>query len=146
MLNIDELRGEAEAGSVVAQSVLGIALLEGLDIERNYDEAFRWLAAASAKGAPRAMVNLGTMYEHGFGIAPDADLACQLYERGARAGEFLGCVFLARTFANGARGTVDDAAALEWYLRAAEMRDDIVDCAELSEAEAYVAAHSHPAA
>jgi TPR repeat protein len=145
MSNIEELRRSAEAGSVVAQSVLGISYLWGYDVERDYEQAFKWLTEASSQGAPRALVNLGTMYEHGLGRSVDIDAACALYEQGARAGEFFGNVYLARTFANGIRGAVDEASALKWYRRAAEMRNQVMDCVELQEAEAYVASHN-PAA
>jgi TPR repeat protein len=144
MTDIEELRKKADAGSVVAQSVLGISYLHGYDVERNYEEAFRWLYAASAEGASRAMVNLGMMYEHGLGTEPNIDVALDLYERGARRGEFLGCIYLARLLANGASGQVDEASALMWYRRAAEQRDQVMDCDELKEADAYIASHSGP--
>jgi localization factor PodJL len=145
MTDIEELRRNAEAGNVVDQSVLGICYLWGYDVERDYAEAFKWLTQASSRGAPRAMVNLGTMYERGLGTPINIDAACALYEQGALAGEFFGNVYLARIFANGIRGSVDEVSALKWYRQAAEMRNQVMDCEELQEAQAYVASHS-PAA
>jgi len=145
MSDIEELRRNAEAGSIVDQTVMGISYLWGYDVEQDYGEAFKWLTLASSQGVPRAIVNLGAMYERGLGTAINIDAACALYEQGARAGEFFGKVYLARSFANGIRGAVDEASALKWYRRAAEMRNEVMDCVELQEAEAYVASHS-PAA
>jgi TPR repeat protein len=141
MTEIEKLREKAEKGSVVAQSVLGIRYLHGYDVERDYAEAFRWLSAASAHHAPRAMVNLGIMYEHGLGVEPNHELALDLYEYGALRGEFDGCVYLARLLASGK----DIESALVWYRRVAEQRDGVVDCdADLQEADAFIKLHSGP--
>jgi hypothetical protein len=60
----------------------------------------------------------------------------------ALAGEFLGCVFLARIFESAARGVIDQAAALRWYHWAADQRNQVANCAELQEAAATIASHS----
>ncbi len=67
-MNISELRKEAESGSVVAQSVLGICYLHGTEVQVDYQEAFRLLSAAAERGAPRAVANLARMYALGWGF------------------------------------------------------------------------------
>jgi uncharacterized protein len=66
--DINELRRKAEAGSCVAQSVLGLYYLYGLEVEVDYSEAFRFLSAAAEQGASRAVLNLGYMHAKGLGI------------------------------------------------------------------------------
>ena len=139
-LDIDDLRRHAANGSVVAQSVLGIACLEGIGCAPDYSEAFVWLSAAAEKRAPRAMVNLGRMYEHGQGVPPDPGRALELYRGGALGGEFFGCIYLARLLASGKLGSVDEHAAVHWYGEA--LAQALVnDSPEHHEAQAYVAAH-----
>jgi TPR repeat protein len=67
-MDISKLRQEADAGSVVAQSVLGICYLDGYDVEVNYKKALRLLTAAATRGAPRAKANLARMYVEGLGV------------------------------------------------------------------------------
>jgi TPR repeat protein len=133
-----DLRAKAERGSAVAQCMLGIALLEGIDVAQDYPEALRWLEAASGKGAARAMVWLGWMRERGLGAPVDVERANELFEMAAERGEFLGCVFLARLLV--ARG--DGGGALRWYREAAGQRGRVFEGPELEEAAQYVAEHS----
>jgi RHS repeat-associated protein len=49
-MNIPDLRQKAESGSAVAQTILGIWYLEGVEVEVNHQEAFRLLSAAAAQG------------------------------------------------------------------------------------------------
>src|SRR5262249_2856860 len=103
-------------------------------------EAFRWLTAAAADGAARPAVWLGTLYEQGRNVAVDVGKARALYEFGATRGELHGCIFLARLLLSGRTGAVDEAGVLRWYRAALAIRN-LVDCAELEEARAFVRAH-----
>jgi|WetSurMetagenome_2_1015567.scaffolds.fasta_scaffold483333_2 uncharacterized protein len=138
-MDIADLRAKAEQGSTVARCILGIALLDGMDVPQDYPEALRWLEAASEKGAARAMLWLGWMVERGLGTPANLDRARELFEGAAERGEFLGCVFLARLHID--RG--DENAALHWYREAAAQSHRVVDCPELQEATRYVAEHAH---
>ena len=136
------LIADAEAGSVVAQSVLGISYLSGGDgLPQDHAEAFRWLTAAAIRGASRPSVWLGTMYEQGLTVAPDVEKARALYRFGAERGEFHGRIFLARLLLSGRTGSVDEAGALYWYGEAAEMLG-IEECDEREEARTYVRDHT----
>lgn len=139
-LDIGELRSNALAGSVVDQAVLGIALLEGITCRQDYAEAFHWLSRASTAGAPRAMVNLGVMYEHGLGVSSDPARARQLYQEGADRGEFFGCIYSARLLASGVGGPTDAPAAVRRYREALSMH--VAECEETREAAAYITAHT----
>jgi TPR repeat protein len=84
-MDIADLREKAEAGSVVAQTVLGICYLDEIDVEVDYKEAFRLLSAAADKGVPRAAANLARMYAEGLGIAASPITAIRFHEAAARA-------------------------------------------------------------
>jgi TPR repeat protein len=57
-LNIVEMRRKAEEGSYPSQCMLGLCYLYGIDVETNYEEAFRFLSAAAEQRASRAVLNL----------------------------------------------------------------------------------------
>jgi uncharacterized protein len=137
-MDLTELRAEAESGSVPAQTVLGIRLLEGIECAADHAEAFRWLSVAAERRAPRAMAHLGTMYERGLAVPVDGRRARELYEAAALRGEFLACVWLARLLDGG--DPPDSDGALRWYRSALSQAAAVQDCAELGEARAYVAA------
>jgi hypothetical protein len=84
-LSIPDLRHRAESGSAVAQTILGICYLEGVEVEVNHEEAFRLLRAAANQGASRAMANLAYMYAEGLGTTKSLQEALPLYEQAAEA-------------------------------------------------------------
>ena len=147
-MNITGLRQEAESGSVVAQSVLGICYLYGREVHVDYEKAFQLLSAASEKGASRAVVNLARMYAEGLGIAKDMPKAIRFYEAVAKV-EARAPLEPARIYARGEGVPADPEAALRWYsevaARKAGMGDSVtaafvgaVTFEEIEEAKAYV--------
>ena len=68
-MRISELREKAERGNAVAQTVLGVCYLEGIDVEVDDKKALRLflLSAAADQGVPRAKTNLARMYAEGLG-------------------------------------------------------------------------------
>jgi len=96
---------------------------------------------AVERGVPRARVNLGIMYERGLGVAVDIDRARELYEAGARSGEFFGCIYLARLLVSGRCGSIAKRAAVRWYGEAVSLGGGIESCPELDEAVAYISKH-----
>src|SRR2546426_463005 len=95
-MNIPDLQREAESGSVVAQSILGACYLYGIDVEVDYEQAFRLLSASASAGASRSIVNLARMHAEGLGIPRNLPEAIRLYEVAAKAGEFLAQIELGR--------------------------------------------------
>ncbi len=77
-MNIQDLRRKAESGSVVAQSILGVCYLDGIDTKVDYTEALRFLSAAAEKGAPRALAGLARMYATGLGVPTSVSEAVRL--------------------------------------------------------------------
>jgi localization factor PodJL len=139
--DIERVRAKAEAGSKVSQVILGIALLHGYGCSPDYAGALRWLSPAVERGVPRARVNLGVMYESGLGVPVDIKRARELYEAGARSGEFFGCIYLARLLASGRCGRTAKRAAVRWYREALSFGGGIESCPELDEAVTYLSKH-----
>ena len=144
--DISELRRKAEAGSCVAQSILGLYYLNGLEVEVNYSEAFRFLSAAAEQGASRAVLNLGYMHAKGLGIPQNVPEAIRLFEAVGRPSDssdaFAARLELGRIFSRGVGISADAGAALKWYSAAIELATDDEDSEDLREARAYVAQHS----
>lgn len=91
------LRHQAEGGSVVAQTVLGLAYREGIApitvtgsrrVARTHADngtAWRWLSRAAQAGFPVAQAEVGEMYYAGHGVARDLDKSIRWLEEAARA-------------------------------------------------------------
>src|SRR5215471_3912119 len=138
MTNVAQLRKQAEAGSVVAQGVLGICCLHGIGTEVNHQEALRWLSAAAIQGALRSMAELGRMYFESHGVAKDFSLAIPLLHRAATRGDFSAQVDMARAYLRGEGVPADPKTAFRWYRAAAAQEGSAINSDELSEAKAYL--------
>ncbi len=115
-------------------SVLGLCYLDGVDVPVDHARAFSLLTAAASRGASRAMVGLGRMYEHGLATALDLGQAESWYQRAAERNEFLGWVHLARL--QQSTGRLEDARRS--YEAALEASDNVAECEELSEARNFI--------
>ena len=144
--NMAEVREKAEAGSCVAQSILGLCYLYGDDVEVDYKEAFRFLSAAAEQGASRAVLNLGHMYAQGLGIPQNVPEAIRLFEAVGKPSSstdaFAARIELGRVLSRGVGIPIDKDAALKWYSAAIELAADDDDSEDLREARAYVASYS----
>jgi TPR repeat protein len=136
-MDIREMRQKADSGSCVAQTILGACYLDGIDIEVDYEEAFRLLSKAASQGASRAVLNLARMHAGGLGIDRNVLEAIRLYKTVANV-EFLAPVELGRIYSRGLGVPSDPEEALKWYTAAAASKI-VGDCEELREAKAYVA-------
>lgn len=140
-MDIQQLKAEAEAGGVVAQSTLGICYLYGLDVPKDCAAALRWLAPAVERGASRPTFHVGKMYEEGWGVPVDYLKAGDYYQRAADRGEWLAYVHLARLYRHGRGIDFDEQAALDWYEAAVSESKTVAPCPELDEAIEYVKLH-----
>jgi tetratricopeptide (TPR) repeat protein len=142
-MDIEELHRKAEAGSCVAQSVLGISYLYGHDVQVDYKQAFKFLSDAAAQGVSRAVLNLGYIYAKGLGIAKDVPEAVRLFEAVGKPQEssdaFVARMELGRIYSSGADVPVDVSKALYWYTAAIALSKDGDDSDDVVEAKAYVA-------
>ena len=113
-MNIAEKRRKADAGSCVAQSMLGLSYLYGYEVEVNYQEAFKYLSAAD-QGGSRATLNLGLMYAKGLGIPKDMLTAIRLLEAVAKPSDssdaFAARIELGRLYSSNPEVTAERAFA-----------------------------------
>ena len=142
-LNIAELHQKAEAGNCVSQGILGACYLYGYEIDRDYDQAFRWLSAAAAQGASRAVLNLAYMYAQGLGTTQNGPEAVRLLTAVAKPDEssdaLIARIELARIYSRGQGISLDADEARKWYSAAIALTKEDEDSEELSEARAYIA-------
>jgi TPR repeat protein len=122
-LDIAQIRNEAEGGSCVSQCQIGLCYLYGLNVEINYQEAFRFLSAAAEQGASRAILNLGRMYAQGLAVGQNAPEAIRRFEDVAwnTVDAFSARIEMGRLYARGLGVPVDKAKALHWYSLALEI-------------------------
>ena len=121
-MNIRDLEQKAKAGSAAAQCDLGICYLDGIDVDVDYNEAFRLLSAAAAQGASRAVLNLARMHAKGLGMPVDVQEAIRHYEAVGRV-EILAAIELGRIYSQGLGVTRDSEKAANWYRVAATLGD-----------------------
>lgn len=134
-MDIKKLISEAEKGNTVAQTLLGMCYMDGVDVEENYPEAFRWLSLAAEKGSPRAISNLGVCYLEGWGTERDQDKAIELFLQAAKKGEFMPKILMARIYAD----AENTESAMFWYQEALGDRAHVDADEEIEEALEYLA-------
>ena len=91
----------AKAGHVGAQSYLGRMLCMGEGVEKNYDEAVKWLRLAAERGDADAQNRLGIRYEGGQGVEQDYIEAARLFKLSAEQGHSKAQVNLAVLYKDG---------------------------------------------
>ncbi len=70
---------DAESGDPVAQTYVGEIYIKSPPGKPRYDLAAKWFERAAKQGHKRAQLNLGYLYEHGFGVPTDMDKAADWY-------------------------------------------------------------------
>jgi TPR repeat protein len=101
---------------------LGVEYMDGKAnvVARDYDKARRYHMQAAAGGDKRSMMDIGTMYEYGLGVAVDIKQAAAWYERSANYGYGPAQYNLATLLETGDAGRKDEVEALKYYILAAE--------------------------
>jgi hypothetical protein len=142
-VDVEEMRRKAEAGSCVAQSLLGISYLYGIDVKVDYQEAYRFLSAAASQGATRAVLNLGIIHAKGLGIPQNIPEAIRLFEVVAKPSDgsdaFAARIELGRLYSSGLGSPSDPDKALSWYKSAIVLTSGREDSEEFKEAMRYIA-------
>lgn len=145
-LDIEEMRRKAEAGSCVAQGVLGACLLYGIEVEVDYAEAFRWLSAAAEQRASRPTLHLAYMYQQGLGTPVNAEQAVKLLSAVASPSDstdaFAARIELGRIFAMGLGVPPDGREAERWYRAALSVAAEEDERDKIEEAKSFIARHS----
>ncbi|WP_354133026.1 tetratricopeptide repeat protein [Bradyrhizobium sp. RT9a] len=85
----------------------------------DYTRALRELSPPAERGNARALGLLGFMYEHGFGVPQDYDIAADLYYRGAVQGDPFAQAMLGLMYDKGHGVPNDFVLAYKWLNLAA---------------------------
>lgn len=119
-LAVDLFRQAAEAGLPDAELRLGYLYLRGVGVERNLDEARKWLEAAAAKDSAQAMLQLAQSWRAPATDAPDAAKALEWLARAHEAGAHDAFAIAGFMIESGEDGEPDPTRAREAFEKAAE--------------------------
>ncbi|HNZ31082.1 MAG TPA: tetratricopeptide repeat protein [Smithellaceae bacterium] len=77
VISIEYFRAKKSAldGDARAQFLLGSMYMRGNHIEKNYEEAIKWLTKAAEQGNVNAKIQLGSIYVFGKGVEASIDKA-----------------------------------------------------------------------
>jgi TPR repeat protein len=110
----------AEHGHHASMTNLGASYRYGLGVE-DYTMALEWYEKAANAGVPRAMSELGALYDEGEVVPRDYAKAHEWFEKAADKGDTTAMVELGRRYESGDRGVPQDyAKAREWFEKAAD--------------------------
>ena len=113
-------RLSATAGDVVAQFSLGAILYYG---SADTAEAIDWFRKAAAQSYAPAELQMGQLYDFGFGVRPDDAEALSWYRKAAVHGSAAGQRAVADFYRTGRGVAADAVEAVRWYRRAADADD-----------------------
>ena len=116
------MKQAAERGSVEAQARVAEAYFLGEDglVVKSEEEAAPWAQRAAESGHAWSQNLIGTMKEHGLGLARDLAGAREFYQRAAEQGNAKAQASLGRLLHNGASGAADRIGAYYWLKAGAE--------------------------
>ncbi|MBF0184837.1 MAG: sel1 repeat family protein [Magnetococcales bacterium] len=108
----------ASWGDAKAQHNLGALFLEGVEIQQNYAEAFKWHSLAAAQGMALAQHDLATLYLEGLGVEEDPAQAAHWFRLAAEQGDVKAQNNLAILYATGHGVELDLLQAYLWFTKA----------------------------
>jgi TPR repeat protein len=113
----------AQRGSASAQTLLGVAYLKGVRVEKNEKSAFDLFAKAAKKRQKVALNNLGLLYFFGEGTAKNYPEAVRCFRGASEQGSVDAQFNLALMYHHGYGVPVDMSEAAKWYEIAARQGD-----------------------
>ena len=117
-------RKSADKGYLSAQRQLGFIYLE----EKEYSNAMKYGKMAAEQGDADSQNNVGWMYENGFGIGTNQELAISWYERAAAQGNTTARINLRDIYNNVAAlrdiNKISDAKAEEYFRKAINLGNE----------------------
>lgn len=85
--NLHDIKLLAEQGEAAAQAKLGAMYHLGRGVDKNEEEAVRWMLKAAEQKFVDAEIFVAAMYDRGMGVAQDTLQATQWYEKAAAQGQ-----------------------------------------------------------
>lgn len=113
-------RRSAEAGDERGQWYYAMALLDGLGVEPNAREAWRWVRRSAEQGYRPGMVSAAVMLATGQGVAENDPEARRWYEKAALAGSTHALATLGAMLMIGEGGDIDRITAQAYLELAAQ--------------------------
>jgi uncharacterized protein len=118
------VRPLAEQGNALAQGMLGAMYHDGLGIQKDYAEAFRWFLSGAEQGDAAAQWGLGLIYRRGDGVPADNAEARRWYRKSAEQGFAAAEYEFGQMYFRGQGLPQDWAEAVKWWRKAAEQGHD----------------------
>ena len=110
----------AKNGDRVAQYQVGVKYLNGEDgVDRDVDQAIKWLQTAANNNHKEASITLGMLYYKGDDVERDYQAAAKWLEKAARQGDSDAQLLLGDFFRNGLGVRKNSTTAVKWYRKAA---------------------------
>lgn len=111
------LKKSAEKGYAEAMRGLGDLARARMD-DSSYRQAVGYYRQAADSGSADAKVDLGSMYEYGWGVERNPSAALQLYRSAAEAGSPRGVFAVGQSYQKGIGVSKDYGQAMIWYRKA----------------------------
>jgi hypothetical protein len=132
-------KAAAEKGVPEAQWLLGCALGNGVQCQKDPDQAVKWFRKAAEQGSAPAQCSLGFRYSTGQGVPKDYEEAVNWYRKAAQQGDGVAQFDLGVCYQKGQGVPKDDGEAVKWLRKAAEQGS-----APPRDASAFAAAATRP--
>lgn len=113
----------AEAGISDAELFMGIAYMDGICADQDFDKAAEMFRRSAKQGNTEARNSLAYLYQEGLGVEKDLNKAFKLYKNAASAGNANSQFQVGTCYRLGIGVKEDIEAAAEWYKKAAEQGD-----------------------
>ncbi len=113
-------KAAAEKGVPEAQWLFGRVLMDGLQCQKDPEQAVKWLGKAAERGFAPAQCALGFCYDKGQGVPQDYDEAVKWYRKAAEQGNANGQYDLGVCYRDGEGVPKNHAEAMKWFHKAAE--------------------------
>jgi TPR repeat protein len=115
-----ELAGKASAGDSQAQLKYGRCFLDGLGVEKNPEEGFKWVKKSAEKGNKYALNVIGTLYEKGVGTGKNAAMAVASFKKASEKGNVSAQTRLGYIYRKGELTTKDMKESVKYLNLAAK--------------------------
>lgn len=99
---------------------LGYCYLYGFGIQKNFEEAKKWIEKSASAGNARATALMGYIYERGYGVTQDFKMALDYYLESASHNDPMALTNLGYMYEMGSGTSRDMARAIEFYQEAAD--------------------------
>ena len=115
-LSINRIREEAENGDVDAQKTLASCYYEGIRVDKDLEQAFKWYRKAAEQNDKEAQFNLGICYAKGEGTDQNIAKSVVWVRKAAEQGLAIAQANLGMRYMNGEGVLQDDRQACVHYL------------------------------